>query len=182
MANAVNLSQKTFFVVSGASRGIGRSIAIECAAKFSAGSVIVLLARSMAGLEETKAQILARNPTNVTVFLFSIDLLRPTADEIANIFTTALSERTISDFGLAMIVHNVGTIGDVTKKARELGSDMNVWQDYFSTNLNSVVALNSSFLDIFYEVQQKIRSTRVLIVNITSKAGLVPYLSFTLYW
>lgn len=182
MANAVNLSQKTFFVVSGASRGIGRSIAIECAAKFAAGSVIVLLARSINGLEETKAQILARNPTNVTVFMFAIDLTRPTPNDITNIFQTALSERTIADFGLAMIVHNVGTVGDTTKLARELGSDETVWHDYYSMNVFTVVALNKAFLDIFYVVRQQNPSNRLLIVNVTSKCGLEPYKSFSLYW
>lgn len=177
MANAVNLSQKSFFVISGASRGIGRSIAIECAAKFAAGSVIVLLARSMGGLEETKAQILARNPTNVTVFLFAIDLAHPSTEELENIFETALSERNIADFGLAMIVHNVGTIGDTTILAKDTGTDMTVWQDYYYINVFTVVALNKIFLDHFYA-----STNQRLIVNITSLCGLEPFKSFVLYW
>lgn len=182
MANTVNLSQKAFFVVSGASRGIGRAIAIECAAKFAAGSVIALLARSISGLEETKAQILARNPTNITVFLFTIDLARSSVDDITKIIQTALSERTIADFALAMIVHNVGTIGDTSKLARQLGNDTNIWQDYYSMNVFSVVALNSAFLDVFHLVKQQNPSNQLLIVNLTSKCGLVPFKSFTLYW
>lgn len=183
MANSVNLSQKTFFVVTGASRGIGRCIAIECAAKFAAGSVIVLLARSISGLEETKAQVLARNPTNVTVFIIAIDLTRPSAEEIANIFRTALSERTISDFGLALIVHNVGTIGDTTKLAKQIGTDMSVWEEYYAANVFSVVALNSAFLEYFHNGgESSSAANRPLIVNITSKCGLVPCKSLTLYW
>lgn len=177
MSNAVDLAKKTFFVVSGASRGIGRAMAIECAAKMSSGSVIVLVARSASGLEETKAQILAKNPTNVTVHMFAMDLTRPTADQIQNIFDTSLTERNIADFELAFIIHNAGTIGDITKWAKLIGNDGDLWNDYFSMNVFSVVALNTAFLKLF-----ETNRIRRLVVNVTSKAALVPFKSFTLYW
>lgn len=177
MANAVKLFQKTFFVISGASRGIGRAIAIECASKFAAGSVVVLLARSISGLEETRTKILARNPTNVTVIPFAIDLQHPSGDEITNIFGTALSEHNIDDFGLAMIVHNIGTIGDITTLARQFGDDASVWSDYYATNVFSVIALNRAFLDHFTQ-----STKRRLIVNVTSTCGVKPYKSLALYW
>lgn len=180
MASAVSLSQKTLFVISGASRGIGRTLAIECAAKFAEGSVVVLLARSSSGLEETKAEILARNAANVTVILLAIDLTRPTADELANIFRTSLAGHSAGEFDLAMIVHNIGTIGDITKLASQLGSaDVSVWQDYYSINVFSVAALNSAFLAA---IRQPKAPTRVFVVNITSGAGIHPYKSFALYW
>lgn len=180
MANAVDLVKKSFFVISGASRGIGRSMAIECAAKMSSGSVIVLIARSVAGLEVTKAQILAKNQTNVTVYLFGIDLTRPTAAQIANIFDTALYERNVGDFELAMIIHNIGTVGDVSKWAKALGdaNAIDVWNDYYSINVFSVAALNTAFLNLF----EQHSGIRRLVVNVTSKAALVPFKSFALYW
>lgn len=177
MSNAVDLAKKTFFVISGASRGIGRAMAIECAAKMSSGSVIVLLARNAAGLEETKAQILAKNQTNVTVHMFAIDLTRPTAAQLANIFETALIERNIDDFELSIIIHNIGTIGDVSKWAKSVGDDADVWNDYYSINVFSVAALNTAFLNLF-----KTNEMQRLVVNVTSKAALVPYKSFALYW
>lgn len=180
MANAVNLSQKTLFVLSGASRGIGRAMAVECSAKFGAGSVVVLLARSSTGLEETKAEIIARNGANVTVVLHAIDLTRPTSEQLAAIFSTALNGRSAADFELAMMVHNVGTIGDITKLARDLGSDAAVWQDYYAINVFSVAALNSAFMDAV--IQQPKTAGRVFIVNISSGAGNNPYKSFALYW
>lgn len=184
--NAVNLAQKTFFVISGASRGIGQSMAIECASKFLNGSVIVLLARSTSGLEMTKSQILAKNQGNITVFTFSMDLCKPSTASLDKVFTTALNGRNITDFQSAIIVHNVGSIGDITKLARELGeNDLDKWQDYYSMNLFSVVALNNAFLRLFEShnklVEPEQRIPR-LIVNIASKAGLVPFESFALYW
>lgn len=178
MSNAIDLAKKTFFVISGASRGIGRTMAIECASKMSSGSCIVLLARSPSGLEETKAQILAKNPMNVTVHWFAVDLARPTAAEIANIFETALNERNIADFELAIIIHNIGTIGDVSKWAKAIGDDVDLWNDYYSTNVFSVAALNTAFLNLFESTNE----IRRLVVNVTSKAALVPFKSFALYW
>lgn len=176
--NAVDLRQKTFLVISGASRGIGRMLAIECAAKTTAGSLIVLLARSTAGLEETKAQILAKNPNNITVMILSIDLTRPTAAELKQIFDTALYERNVSDFQLAMIIHNVGTVGDVTKLAKDFGDDESVLQDYYAMNVFSVIALNRLFLALFDEA----KDVRRVVVNITSMCAIKPCKSFTLYW
>lgn len=174
--NAVDLAQKSFFLMTGASRGIGRTMAIESAAKMATGSVIVLIARSMNGLEETKAQILAKNTSNVTVFILALDLMRPTTDQINSIFDTALSERNIGEFQLAMIVHNVGSLGDVTKLAKNF-DNMDEWHDYYAMNVFSVIALNTTFLKRFNE-----SVSRRLVVNITSKCGLVPCKSLTMYW
>lgn len=174
--NAVDLTQKTFFLITGASRGIGRSMAIECAAKMATGSVIVLIARSMAGLEETKAQIMAKNPSNVTVVLLTHDLTRPTAEQINSIFDVPLYERNLDEFKLAMIVHNVGSIGDVKRFAKDF-SDMDEWHDYYAINVFSVVALNTEFLKRFNDC-----TARRLVINITSKCGLVPCKGLTMYW
>lgn len=174
--NAVDLTQKTFFVMTGASRGIGRSMAIECAAKMATGSVIVLIARTTAGLEETKAQILAKNPSNVTVFLITLDLTHPTAEQISStIFDATLNERNLDEFKLAMIVHNVGSIGDVKRYAKDL-CDMDEWHDYFAINVLSVIAMNTEFLKRFNT------QTRRLVVNVSSKLALVPCKSLTMYW
>lgn len=172
--NAIDLTQKTFFLMTGASRGIGRTMAIECAAKMATGSVIVLIARSIAGLEETKAQILAKNPSNVTVFLLTLDLTRPTSDQICSIFDATLNERNIDEFKLAMIVHNAGNVGDITKYAKDF-HDMDHWHDYYAFNVFSVIALNTQFLKRFNHQMRR------FIVNISSKCGIVPYKSMAMY-
>lgn len=173
--NAVNLTQKTFFLITGASRGIGRTLAIECAAKMATGSVIVLIARSTAGLEQTKAQVLAKNPSNVTVFLLTLDLARPTTEQVRAIFDATLNDRQLDEFKLAMIVHNVGSLGDIQKHAKDF-RDMDEWHDYYAINLFSVIALNTEFLTRFN------RQTRRLIVNISSLCGTTPCKSLTMYW
>lgn len=53
--------QRTFAVITGASQGIGRSIAIEFSRLLGPESIILLLARSLPNLENTKKQILEVN-------------------------------------------------------------------------------------------------------------------------
>ena len=54
MASAKLLFREpTFATITGASRGLGRAIAIELAAEFCSGSVIVITARNKEDLEET---------------------------------------------------------------------------------------------------------------------------------
>lgn len=178
MSNPISLTGKTLLIVSGASRGIGRTIAIECAAKFATGSLVILLARSQAGLEETRADILERND-RITVVVHPIDLTRPTPEELNNIFETGLQGRSPSEFELCMIVHNVGTIGDITLYAQALSNNPTIWEDYYMMNLFSVAALNATFMKA---VSAQNAENRIFIVNLTSGASVNPYKSLTLYW
>lgn len=54
--------RRSFCLVTGASQGIGRSFAVEFAHRFAPGSHLVLLARSLAGLEQTKTLISTTSP------------------------------------------------------------------------------------------------------------------------
>lgn len=172
MANSITLNKKTFFLISGASQGIGQHIAIECSRHLGAGSVVVLLARNQSGLTATSQTIQSINP-QVTVHTISIDLTRPTSDEIRAIFDRSLLERNSAEFELAFIVHNVGTLGDITKKAQQF-DDLGVWQRYFDINVFSVATLNARFMQIFEQ-------NRKLCVNITSKCSSVACPSSMLY-
>ncbi|XP_052867205.1 sepiapterin reductase-like [Anopheles cruzii] len=174
MTTAVNLEQVTYFLVTGASRGIGAKLAIETARKFKAGSVVVLLARSASGLESTRSAILEGNP-HVTVVTSSVDLATASKQLLNEILDKSLLGRAPHEqFGLAYVIHNVGTIGNVERKAVELG-DRSEWEEYFATNVFNVAVLNSCFLGKFGTVPQK------LVVNITSKACIAPFASMTFY-
>lgn len=173
MANAVDFTQKTFLLVTGASKGIGQMIAVQSSARLASGSLCVLLARNPDGLEDTKKQILELNPA-VAVKTYPFDLSAPTETELLAIFVDALGGQLGSAFRLAMVVHNVGTIGDVSRPATDFG-DLNEWRSFFDLNVFAVATLNSYFVRQFGE------AGRTVVVNVTSKCGSVPYNSFTLY-
>jgi len=45
-------------------------------------------------------------------------------------------------FDLCLIIHNAGTVGDLTKKSSEL-NEIGQWQNYLQTNLLSTILLNN---------------------------------------
>ncbi|XP_058446267.1 sepiapterin reductase [Malaya genurostris] len=169
----VNLDQVAYFLITGASRGIGQRMAIETTRKFKPGSIVVLLARSASGLESTRKEILDSNP-HISVVTSSVDLNNASKLLLEDIIEKSLAKTPVTNFQLAAIIHNVGTIGNVERKAIDM-SDRQEWEEYFATNLFTVGVLNSCFLNKFRECAKK------LVVNITSKACAVPFKSMGYY-
>lgn len=169
MASSIDLNKVSYCLITGASRGIGQKLAIECSKKFKAGSVVVLLARSITGLEKTKSLILEEN-SEISVVIHSIDLTSPSIEELNEIITKSMNSLI---FELAFIIHNFGTTGDLSKTASKM-NDMAEWHSYFSANVFSVAALNVEFMKNF-------KTTKMFIVNITSKMALFSAGSMTLY-
>lgn len=172
MANAIDLDGKlVYLLVSGASKGIGATMAIEISKKLKSGSVIVLLARSIDGLEATKSEILKSN-SDLKVFAKSLDLMKPSPAEVKVLIQESY-DQSIS-FDLMMVIHNVGTIGDVSKWARDIDDYVEL-ESYYSTNVFGPIVLNTQLLKVVPSLIKK------LIVNITSKAAVVPFKSFSFY-
>ncbi|XP_055699825.1 sepiapterin reductase-like [Phlebotomus papatasi] len=169
---AVDLNRVGFLLVTGASRGIGQTMAVECAKELKPGSLVLLLARSAAGLEETRAQILREND-RVTIVTASVDLTEPSKEELEGIIGKSLANSSKESFEFALAIHNVGTLGDVTKWAGDLDTQ-GIWREHFAMNVFSVALLNCVFLATF-EKHQKV------VVNVTSKAALEPFSSMSLY-
>ncbi|XP_055593277.1 sepiapterin reductase [Uranotaenia lowii] len=172
-SNAINFSQVAYLLVTGASRGIGQRMAIETSRKFKPGSIVVLLARSASGLEATRAEILDANP-HITVVTSSVDLSNASKDLLEEIIEKSLAKTPLETFELAGIIHNVGTIGNVERKAIDM-DDRQEWEDYFATNVVTVGVLNSCFLRKFKASPSK------LVVNVTSKACIIPFKSMGFY-
>jgi len=172
MSNAIDLKDKlSYLVVTGASKGIGATLAVEASRNFKAGSVVVLLARSAEGLERTKAEILKAND-GLKVVVKAIDLTKPPLEDLKLLISESY-DATIQ-FDLAMIVHNVGTIGDTSKWARDI-DDYAELESYFSINVYAPVIFNNLLLKTIKQ------PTKTFVVNITSKAAIVPIKSFGFY-
>ncbi len=144
-------TQTRIALVTGASRGIGKAIALRLAKD---GRHVVLCARSEGPLNDLKAQIeSAGGAASVSAF--------DVADSLA---TTAAIEKAASDHGrLDILVNNAG----ITKDGLALRMSDEDWDAVVDTNLKSAfVAIRSAA-----RVMMKNKFGR--IVNISSTSGVV---------
>lgn len=168
MASALNLNRLSYLLVTGASKGIGKAMAVKCGQQLQGGRVVIA-ARSSALLEQTKAEVLQVNP-KVTVIPYSIDLGACSFTDLQNLISDSKPTTPVDQ---AIVIHNVGTTGDVSKKAKE-HSDLSAWQENFNLNVFNVALLNNAFLEGFKDIRR-------FVFNISAKAAYVPYESFGIY-
>ena len=165
------LAGKTFCLITGASKGFGRSVAAAFAAQwsFNDGSKMVLMSRDEAGLQETKNMVLKENP-NIMVHVVISDL--GNMDTLESDISEALN--VTEDFETAVLVNNVGTLGDVTKKLQSHVS-LDMLRKYFDLNISSVSLLTAKFMNAFNAATKKI------VVNISSLCAVQEMSFMSLY-
>lgn len=84
--------QKLVCVITGASRGIGRAIALEVAKRAGAGSTLLLLARNSARLDLVQHEITSKRAGEVTVLTSVCDVGSATAAEFKQLLNDAKSK------------------------------------------------------------------------------------------
>ncbi|XP_050310688.1 sepiapterin reductase isoform X2 [Anthonomus grandis grandis] len=170
---AVNFSKKSVVVITGASKGIGQTIATEISSRLNQNSILVLLARDNNGLDETKKRI-AEIDKSLTVLTYSLDLSKPDQESYNSIFNEILETIDTKDIEFGYIFHNAGHIGTL-KETTEL-TDLAQWRQYYDLNLFSAVLLNSVFI-------KKLRpiAPQLVVVNITSLVGRMPFANLAMY-
>ncbi|KAL3120756.1 hypothetical protein niasHT_008048 [Heterodera trifolii] len=168
-------AKKVLIVVTGASRGIGRELALQLAKFFAATECFfVLLARGKEALEAVRDQIRKENPSAVVELVFADLATQPFALGSINSRIKAWGETV--PFDLCLLFHNAGTVGEMAKKSSEL-SDEAQWHEFLQTNLVSAILLNNGI----YEALSNAESVRLFIVNITSLLSVKAFPSFTQY-
>ncbi|XP_032676657.1 sepiapterin reductase [Odontomachus brunneus] len=155
------LSGKVFLLVTGASRGIGRQIAITFGSLLQEGSHILLLARNLDALQEVAKNI----PSKVTVDTVSINLGKSTKVELEETISHSLKETTPDIFDRVVLVHNVGTFG-ASKLVNEL-TDLNIWKEHYDLNFFIPVVLNAVVMNMFNSTNIK-----KVVINVTSLYGI----------
>jgi sepiapterin reductase len=177
--NASNMfSKKTICFVTGASRGLGESIAINFAGRLPAGSVMVLLARSEGNLELVKNRLLVLEKAHeVRTIAQRFDQSVQEQAAFEAVFSHALSSvgAKVEDFEQAMLVNNAGSLEPVLY-TRNL-PDVKELTEYLSTNVAGMIALTSQFLKTF---PAECGASRV-VVNISSLGGIQPFKSWAMY-
>lgn len=161
MACNINYNEPLYCVVTGASRGLGRTISVEIARKAQNKLILLLIARSKDGLEETK-KLVKQIKENAEVITTCMDLSKPNAEDFKNVITNSLSDFNDTNSS-AIIFHNAGQLGRLCK-ATDLS--LTEWRNYFELNVFSTTALNSVFVT---EVRKF--TLKLTIVNITSLYG-----------
>ena len=168
---------RTFCLITGASQGLGRTMAIRFAGRFPAGSVLVLMARNAKGLDQTKSTIEANSPS-VRVRTVPVDLGAADEDSLRQYLAKVVKELGVvaGDFEQACVVHNAASLGDVSKHVTQHVSTTEM-RKYWDINLTAAVVLNTVFLGMFPsdEVRQRV------VINISSICALQPFRSWSLY-
>ncbi|XP_076163607.1 sepiapterin reductase [Ptiloglossa arizonensis] len=159
------LSGKVFMLITGASRGIGRQLAILLGSILEDGSCVLLLAKNINALQETAKMI----PTNISVVTTSVDLSKASKDELHSIIMQSLKNKTPEEFDRVVILHNAGTMGNITECANDM-TDINTWRSYYDLNVFSPIILNGVVMKIFNEDT----NTEKTIINITSLFAIQP--------
>ncbi|CAN7940252.1 unnamed protein product, partial [Ixodes hexagonus] len=165
--------KRFFIVVTGASGGIGRAIAVNFAKYVSAGSLFVVTGRNTAGLEETKRMILAQG-LGVNVSVETCDHSMASFGDYQELLRRASAY--FADPDIVMVVHNAATIGNSSHYAVSYDSERTI-DDYYHLNLTSVMTLTAAFLQHYDSDSGPSR----VIVNVSSIAAVEPIEGLGLY-
>uniref|UniRef100_F1L6Z5 Sepiapterin reductase n=1 Tax=Ascaris suum TaxID=6253 RepID=F1L6Z5_ASCSU len=168
--------RKVFSLITGASRGIGREIAVQLSKKVANGSSFLITARDATRLEQLKTELLKNNcEMDVHIVISDLaDLNAASLAEMENAISAAILKAT--KFDALLLVHNAGTIGDIKKRASEISSAKD-WRDFLQINLIAMIQINNLVLR---KVTAEVADDRV-IVNITSLFAVKSFPSFSQY-
>ncbi|XP_051474280.1 sepiapterin reductase-like [Apus apus] len=160
-------------VVTGASRGFGRSLARLLAPRLGSGSLLVLVARSAAALAGLAAELRGSGP-GLRVECVAADLgcqegLRRVVGALQELLPTVPP-------GRLLLVNNAGSLGDISKSFLGL-TDPDEINSYFAFNVTSALCLTSAALQAFGTRPGSSRT----VVNISSLCAVKPFKNWALY-
>nr|ACO15643.1 Sepiapterin reductase [Caligus clemensi] len=165
--------EKIFVLITGASKGLGRCIAVKWAEFCSTGSKMILTARSETGLKETEKMVHSINP-GIQVVKFITDHGKPVKGEYESLYDKEV-QKPNEKYDSGIFFHNVGVVEPQGDKITDY-SDITEMADYFRLNLFSVMILNS----VFFPVKEYL-SSPLTIVNVSSLASVLPIPSWGYY-
>jgi len=165
---------RTCCVITGASRGFGRSIAVALARQFSDSGIeghFLLVSRSEEGLRETRNRIVeACSTAEVHITVASLEEISSLEETINGAFSKVDPAKVTH----AILVNNAGSLGDVSRCITDLSENVGSLQDYFNLNLTSPMFLISKFL-------QRFKDANCTVVNVSSLMAVEPFSYFSLY-
>lgn len=162
-----NLEKSTLAVVTGASQGIGRTIALSIAEKVK-NLTIILIARNEEALKQTKRLIEKANG-GAEVKIYARDLSSIEIDDC-----TSIMKENVKEFENGVIFHNAGSLGCLDRTINL--TDTKVWKQFFHLNVISASLLNSSFIH-----EMRYNAKNLFVVNISSLCGIQAFKNMAMY-
>lgn len=160
---------KTCIIITGASRGFGRAMAIEFAKVWKCSSHLVLVARNVDDLVATEE--LARTEmtseckfSQVVADLGDLETLEASTEKI-------LAElRTDSDWDNAILINNAGSLGP--SKPVSMISSLKDLQNAINLNITSTTWLTSQFLSLALSNTNATAENPSVVLNVSSLAAV----------
>ncbi|XP_071827497.1 sepiapterin reductase-like [Apostichopus japonicus] len=173
----------TVAFITGASKGIGRAIAVEFSKRFTDKLQLVLTGRCEKDLKET-VSLIQTEPSfssKKTTFKLVIGNLSDEC-EFTGLVDDFFNIEDTSPYQQAILINNAGSAGDAQYIRDLTSSDAKKVQEYFFLNVSSPLLLASKFLSVFSKsklVDQK--GIQHFIIQISSLAAVMPIPSWSLY-
>ncbi|XP_021369190.1 sepiapterin reductase-like [Mizuhopecten yessoensis] len=169
------LDKKSFVVITGVGRGLGRSIASKLVEKLPPSSFYVFLSPDHTGQESLAGNLSTSHP-GVRIRTETFDQGKMDQQIFDNLFVDILKNDNLEpeEFDQVIIVHNSAIVGDVSKHTWDL-TEVTSLVHLFDVNIVGMILLNAAFLKVFTEV------TNRLIVNVTSGNAIRPYKTMSTY-
>ncbi|XP_036384359.1 sepiapterin reductase a [Megalops cyprinoides] len=162
-------------IITGASRGFGRCLALQIAGLLKPRSVLLLVARSGDKLRELQAELAASEAgrAGLVVRCVIADLGQKEAVEET---VRAAKETCPIDIDRLILINNAASLGDVSRFALSFTDPAEV-DSYLSLNVSSALSLTAGVISAFPQRQ----GMRRYVVNISSLCAVRPFPSWVLY-
>ncbi|KAM9061806.1 sepiapterin reductase [Sarcophilus harrisii] len=160
-------------ILTGASRGFGRSLVPLLASRLAPGSVLVLSARNDGPLRELAAELGPLRP-GLRVRCVPADLGNEAG--LHGLLEALRKQPRPPDLQRLLLINNAGSLGDPSKGIIDL-TDPGEVNDYWTLNVTSALCLTSGVLRTFPSSSNLGR----IVVNISSQFALKPTKSWALY-
>uniref|UniRef100_A0A8C6UMJ3 Sepiapterin reductase n=1 Tax=Neogobius melanostomus TaxID=47308 RepID=A0A8C6UMJ3_9GOBI len=156
-------------VITGASKGFGRSLAQQMPCVLQTGSVMLLVARTARLLQELKAEL----DTHV-LLVHCVEADLGTAEGVNKTVEVAKKEN-VNDFDHVLLINNAGSLGAISQFSSF--TDLAEVNAYISFNISSALALTAGLLQAFPQ-RPGLRRT---VVNMSSVLAHQPLPLWVLY-
>ncbi|XP_072289397.1 sepiapterin reductase b [Eucyclogobius newberryi] len=170
--NSKNLG-RCLCIITGASKGFGRSLALQVPPILQAGSVLFLVARTGSLLQDLKTELEKLVVSQgVVVQCVAADL--STVEGVTETLQAARQE-SVNDFDHVLLINNAASLGDISQFSAF--TDPAEVNSYISFNVSSALALTAGVLQAFPQ-RPGLRRT---VVNVSSVFAHEPLPRWVLY-